>query len=73
MNPLGYSLVVFGILSMIGAFSAGKNPSGGIFCCGLEIYIISRKKKSEARSRDKEKWANGEKNEEERFEEGEKI
>lgn len=52
---------------MIGALSAGNNPLGGIFCCGLGIYIISRKKKSEARSRDKEKWANGEKNEDERF------
>ncbi len=46
---------------------------GGIFWCGVGIYIISRKKKSEARSRDKEKWVNGEKNEEEQFEEGEKI
>lgn len=69
MKTLGYFLVVLGILIMIGTY----HLLGGIFWCGVGIYIISRKKKSEARSRDKEKWVNGEKNEEEQFEEGENI
>lgn len=68
MKTLGYFFVVFGILSMIGALAAGHNPLGGIFFGGVGIYIISRKKRSEARNRDKEKWANGEKNEKEKLE-----
>lgn len=40
MKTLGYFLVVLGILIMIGTY----HLLGGIFWCGVGIYIISRKK-----------------------------
>ena len=58
MKVLGWILLVMGILSFIGALSAGHNPTGSLFWGLVGAYLVSRANNRIKEQEEKEKWNN---------------
>lgn len=59
MKVLGWILLIFGILSFIGAASKGHSIVGPLFTSGLGAFFLSRVGKKKQEEQDKDKWEKG--------------
>lgn len=56
MKICGWVFLILGILSFIGALSAGRAPIGGAFWAVLGAYLIHRSKQKQEEARKKKEW-----------------